>query len=352
MCRDEIVRRRKKLQKFRLEQDQEDENEINQTKMNIEALDFDWVFVGNNAANLLEILAQCDNPAALTKKSLKTFIDLMWKNYQPVIIKRIFFPYCFYLVILSYLSGFVSPDFIAMFDTPLKDQDEDFVYWFHIRLTKAYVFTSLATCLMICFGSLEMSSMVSDGFSYLGDFWNVNDAVSLSFNSSFIICTTIDFIFERPIISLDIINTIGGFACFFMWIKVFYWMRLFEALAYYVKLIVQTLIDSGNFMLMVFIIISAFANFFYVINLNQILHQQGEYYDSYTGVREVDVVISVYMLGALGDFDSTIYRVGYCKAFALFMFLIATFLIAVVFMNMLIAIMGETFGTVTEERNE
>jgi len=115
--------------------------------------------------------------------------------------------------------------------------------------------------------------MVSDGFSYLGDFWNVNDAVSLSFNSSFIICTTIDFIFERPIISLDIINTIGGFACFFMWIKVFYWMRLFEALAYYVKLIVQTLIDSGNFMLMVFIIISAFANFFYVINLNQILHQ-------------------------------------------------------------------------------
>jgi len=57
MCRDEIVRRRKKLQKFRLEQDQEDENEINQTKMNIEALDFDWVFVGNNAANLLEILA-------------------------------------------------------------------------------------------------------------------------------------------------------------------------------------------------------------------------------------------------------------------------------------------------------
>jgi len=54
------------------------------------------------------------------------------------------------------------------------------------------------------------------------------------------------------------------------------------------------------------------------------------------------------MLGALGDFDSTIYRVGYDKGAASTMFYIATFMIAVVFMNMLVAIMGETFGSVTE----
>lgn len=58
------------------------------------------------------------------------------------------------------------------------------------------------------------------------------------------------------------------------------------------------------------------------------------------------------MMGALGDFDSTRYRVGYDKYFAMFMFLLATFIISVVFMNMLIAIMGETFGQVLEVAEE
>lgn len=58
------------------------------------------------------------------------------------------------------------------------------------------------------------------------------------------------------------------------------------------------------------------------------------------------------MMGALGDFENTIYRVGYDKYFAMAMFCLATFIICVVFMNMLIAIMGETFGAVNEESEQ
>lgn len=63
----------------------------------------------------------------------------------------------------------------------------------------------------------------------------------------------------------------------------------------------------------------------------------------------MDVIISVYMLGALGDFEVGVYKLGYDRYAAMAMFIIATFIICVVFMNMLIAIMGETFGQVTEE---
>ena len=52
------------------------------------------------------------------------------------------------------------------------------------------------------------------------------------------------------------------------------------------------------------------------------------------------------MLGALGDFDTMRYRNGYDKYAAMIMFLLATFIICVVFMNMLIAIMGDTFANV------
>ena len=100
---------------------------------------------------------------------------------------------------------------------------------------------------------------------------------------------------------------------------------------------------------MVLIIILSFANFFFVIDRNLVLNYNGDrrqdqtYYESYTENPIRDVVISVYMLGALGDFDSTVYRNGYDRYFAVAMFLLATFIISVVFMNMLIAIMGETF---------
>jgi len=104
------------------------------------------------------------------------------------------------------------------------------------------------------------------------------------------------------------------------------------------------------FMLMVLIIILSFANFFYVVDRNLVLADNGtRYYAQYTSNDDVDhsivdVLISIYMMGALGDFDSEIYRTGYDWYYVMAMFLAATFIISVVFMNMLIAIMGETFG--------
>lgn len=108
------------------------------------------------------------------------------------------------------------------------------------------------------------------------------------------------------------------------------------------------------FMLMVGIIIMSFANFFYVIDRNLTSYWTKDspdlnYYEAYTGHKVIDVIISVYMMGALGDFDSEKYRVGYDRYSAMLMFILATFVICVVFMNMLIAIMGETFGSVTED---
>lgn len=193
---------------------------------------------------------------------------------------------------------------------------------------------------------------------YFSDYWNCIDATSLCINFTFLLMVTFNCVTESEKFDVQLIRTFGAFACFFMWIKVFYWMRLFSALAYYVKLIQQTISDSMNFMLMVFLIILSFANFYYVIDRNLVTTgSDSRYYDNYTSTDEddhsiFDVIISIYMMGALGDFDSAIYRVGYDKYFAIGMFLLATFIISVVFMNMLIAIMGDTFGQVLEVAEE
>ena len=61
---------------------------------------------------------------------------------------------------------------------------------------------------------------------------------------------------------------IGAYNCLFMWIKMFYWMRLFKKFAYFIKLMSVTLQDVKVFLLMLFLVIFAFANFFFIINYN------------------------------------------------------------------------------------
>ena len=70
-------------------------------RVSIECLDLDWIFDGDNAKILLSVLASEANNSALTKKSIRIFVDLMWGKYQTAIIKFIFVPYMAYLFVLS-----------------------------------------------------------------------------------------------------------------------------------------------------------------------------------------------------------------------------------------------------------
>tara|TARA_B110000285_G_C15009741_1_gene555773 strand:- start:11 stop:247 length:237 start_codon:yes stop_codon:yes gene_type:complete len=72
----------------------------------------DWIFEGKNAETLLSLLATEANDQCLTKKSIKTFVDLMWTYYQPAIIKRIFIPYVIYLVALSLCAAQLTAKFL------------------------------------------------------------------------------------------------------------------------------------------------------------------------------------------------------------------------------------------------
>jgi ABC-type polysaccharide/polyol phosphate export permease len=82
----------------------------------------DWIFEGDNAKLLLHMLATQANNSALTKKSIRIFVDLMWSKYQAAIIKFIFVPYIAYLMVLSSLSGFVCGEFVLILYEDLEDE--------------------------------------------------------------------------------------------------------------------------------------------------------------------------------------------------------------------------------------
>jgi len=184
------------------------------------------------------------------------------------------------------------------------------------------------------------------GLEYFESYWNLIDIGSLIINFFYIGSFAVNFVRAQEFFPIEVIRIFGGFAAFTMWIKIFYWMRLFPELAYYVKLISQTILDSMSFSLLVLIILISFANFFYIINRNNEEGGDVNYVTEVTGYQFLDSLLDVYLMGALGAFDPATYQNGYGAKFAIPMLFLATFIISIVFMNMLIAIMGETFAQV------
>lgn len=143
-----------------------------------------------------------------------------------------------------------------------------------------------------------------------------------------------------------------------MWIKVFYWMRLFDFTAHYVKLILRIISDVKVFLTMLTIIVLAYSNFFYIINFNSSANEenkefQGEddefrYVSEKVGLPVVDAILGMYLI-ALGEFASMdSYTSGPNQLSAWIMFTTSTGILLIVFMNMLIVIVSQTFETVEE----
>ena len=57
---------------------------------------------------------------------------------------------------------------------------------------------------------------------------------------------------------------------FFMWAKALYFLRIFAAFAYLIRMIVQVCIDMKVFMFILLVVIMAFADSFYGLNRENI----------------------------------------------------------------------------------
>lgn len=132
---------------------------------------------------------------------------------------------------------------------------------------KGLVLSILALGFLFFFASLEYGQLMDSGWEYFSDVWNFIDMSSAGLNLTF--CGLFLYTIATGgdmLVSFSTIHIIAAFGCFLMWLKVFYWCRLFGSLAYYVKLIQQTIADSLNFMLMVLVILISFGSFLYVSN--------------------------------------------------------------------------------------
>ena len=116
----------------------------------------------------------------------------------------------------------------------------------------------------------------------------------------------------------------------FMWIKIFSYLAVFKPTRYMIQMISEIINDSKSFMIILFTAMTAYAQVVYTLTPSD--------------QRDIDQAIRqsyVLSLGDLGSF-STIDVLGF------FIFVLFSFFIPLVLMNMLIAIMGDSYSRVQE----
>jgi len=157
---------------------------------------------------------------------------------------------------------------------------------------------------------------------------------------------------------IDLENTvvIAFVAVLILWFKLLYWFRLFKWPSFYIRLIIETIKGIGVFTMIFVVILMAFANALYILNVNRnepdaaIADDEGDLlFEEAVGHPFLDALLNQYML-ALGEFGTDNFSADGSKNSQIcwMLFVAATFLSQITILNMLIAIMGDTFGRVYE----
>lgn len=163
--------------------------------------------------------------------------------------------------------------------------------------------------------------------------------------------------------SVSYIRSIASIAVILMYFKLFYWMRLFGSTSYFIRMIIDTFVDIQWFVLLFFMILFTFGNAIYILNYNrtptpeEMANLPEDYeppmliVEHFPGAAIVNIFINQYLL-ALGEFEGKDNFDEEDSAAVWIFFLLATFITQITFLNMLIAIMGDTYAKVTETKDQ
>lgn len=83
-----------------------DDSNLKQIEAKI--LDFNWVFIGDNAGRLVKILSETDNDEIFATAQIRVFVDFMWQGYFSAILEQLFIPFIFYFVSFILYTGYFS----------------------------------------------------------------------------------------------------------------------------------------------------------------------------------------------------------------------------------------------------
>ena len=140
-----------------------------------------------------------------------------------------------------------------------------------------------------------------------------------------------------------IIRLLMAFCNLTFYLRFFYFLRIFDSSAHLVRTIIEITFDIRNFLFVFMVGVVGFgASFFILSNNNQANAEPNTFINSFS----MSFIYS-YRL-SLGDFDTDAFGDSYNQITLWVLFIICSMFTAIIMLNMLVAIMGESFNRVNE----
>lgn len=298
-------------------------------RIEFQILEFDWIFRGNSAKMFIEELAQTPNDNVFTVTTVSTAIKFLWEFYQPEIIKKIYIPYMIYFFSFVLYASFI-------YGSAIGDWGLKYVFGVWCIGYSAYILY------------METKQFIEQGSKYFtmpAFIWNALDIISSLLVVMFVLTDCLGFLFQPPETFLRIVASIS---VFLLWLKFFSFLRIFESFSAFIRMIIEMFKDMATFLSMLILGILSFANAFYI--LDRAKNDQGEA-ANISGKNFIDSVIYIYRTG-LGDFATDDYNASKYSMILWTLFLLCTVFIQILLLNLLIAIMGDTFERVQEMKEQ
>lgn len=168
--------------------------------------------------------------------------------------------------------------------------------------------------------------------SYLFEVWNYLDIIPPIMILIFMNMDEADY-FKDPE-NLTTKAVMQGTMSLFIWLKFLYFLRIFESTGYLIRIIVQVCIDMRHFLLLLLLTFIAFGE-----AIQSISDTTDEKFTGYLGG-----IGYVYRM-VLGDFGVEDFEIR-APVFMWILFLMCTVFCMIIMMNLLIAIISESFANI------
>lgn len=194
------------------------------------------------------MLTETTNEEFFALESVKIIIFYLWQKFFWKIFKRLFIPFIIYLLSFVIYVTFVCEAY--------GNNQNNRKY-----LILDLVFAIFEILCISFFSFFEFRGLYTDKLYYFSSFWNYIDFCSIFINVGFIIC---------DLTGVDImkLRVIGAAAVLCMWIKFFYYLRIFQPTAKFIRLLTQIISDLSTFSFTFILAVLAFANAFYILSLS------------------------------------------------------------------------------------
>ncbi|CDW84989.1 wd-40 repeat protein [Stylonychia lemnae] len=291
-----------------------------------EILDMPGIYHQNDKDFLkfYQSLASTDEPDYFNKKAIQKLIEFNYPLVKEYIIIKLFGPFCVFQLCFSIFQNLV------MENKALQGYQQVYFPLLAVNLIFAVYFIHN-----------EIRQFCLQGTKYFQSYWNYIDMIPPLGIFAFTIITVLsEYDYE---IDEATKRSIQAITTFFMWFKFLYFLRIFRSTSYLITMIFEVIYDMRFFFAVLLITMIAFGDSFLSISYGN--NELDRFTHSFT-----DSIIYTYRM-ILGDFETDKFG-EVAKPLVIILFLLCTIFNMIVMLNLLIAIISESFARITAKADQ